>query len=229
MSSAIVTMLMTFAAAAALVPRGGPQFEGGLSRRSAVGGAAGALAALSCLPPFPAQAIKMSPAEMDARDLWSRTAPGVTLPSGVRVIEMAEGTGPLPAKGDRVWCHFKAWPKGFRSGAPADSSFMNTRPYDWILGSGGDARLPVGGDEGAVGMREGGWRRMVIPARLAYGEKGLPVGKSAYLINPNEDVYFELNMVDGGSGKCVRTLAPEGVTEVGQRRLRSISCELGKP
>ena len=37
------------------------------------------------------------------------------------------------------------------------------------------------------------------------------------------------NMVDGGSGKCVRTLAPEGVTEVGRRRLKSISCELGKP
>ena len=43
------------------------------------------------------------------------------------------------------------------------------------------------------------------------------------------DVYVELNMVDGGSGKCVRTLAPEGVSERGQRALKSISCELGKP
>ena len=41
--------------------------------------------------------------------------------------------------------------------------------------------------------------------------------------------YVELNMVDGGSGKCVRTLAPEGVSERGQRALKSISCELGKP
>ena len=36
------------------------------------------------------------------------------LPSGVRVIDMQVGEGPLPAKGERVWCHFKAWPRGFR-------------------------------------------------------------------------------------------------------------------
>ena len=145
-------------------------------------------------------------------DAWSRSgeAKGVLLPSGVRVIDMQVGEGPLPAKGERVWCHFKAWPRGFRSGPPADSSFLNTRPYDWALGNGGDGRLPAGADEGAVGMREGGWRRLVIPAKLAYGEAGLPTGRGAYLINPNEDVYFELNMVDGGSGKCVRTLATEG-------------------
>ena len=216
---------------AALVPHGPPR-EVALSRRSAVGAAGGVLAALS-LPPVPvALAIRMSPEEMDARDLWSRTGEpkGVLLPSGVRVIDMEEGTGPLPAKGARVWCHFKAWTKNFRSGQPADSSFLNTRPYDWVLGSGGTARLPAGVDEGAVGMREGGWRRLVIPAKLAYGEQGLKFGKTdTYLVAPNQDVYFELNMVDGGSGKCVRTLQPEGVSEVGQRRLRSISCELGKP
>ena len=213
---------------ALLVPNAPPR-EGGLSRRSCLG--VGALAALSCCSPLPAHA-RMSAEEMDARDLWSRTGEpkGVVLPSGVRVIDMYEGDGPLPAKGDRVWCHFKVWPNGWRSGPPADSSFLNTRPYDWALGSGGDGRLPAGADEGAVGMREGGWRRLVIPAKLAYGEQGLKFGKTdTYLVAPNQDVYFELNMVDGGSGKCVRTLQPEGVSEVGQRRLRSISCELGKP
>lgn len=212
---------------ALLVPNVPPR-QGCLSRRSCVG--VGALAALSCCSPLPAQA-RMSAEEMDARDAWSRTgeAKGIVLPSGVRVIDMQVGEGPLPAKGDRVWCHFKAWTGGYRKGPPADSSFLNTRPYDWTLGNGGDGRLPTGADEGAVGMREGGWRRLVIPAKLAYGEAGLPTGRGAYLINPNEDVYFELNMVDGGSGKCVRTLSPEGVTEVGRRRLKSISCELGKP
>jgi len=157
---------------ALLVPNAPPR-EGGLSRRSCLG--VGALAALSCCSPLPAHA-RMSAEEMDARDLWSRTGEpkGVVLPSGVRVIDMSEGDGPLPAKGDRVWCHFKVWPNGWRSGPPADSSFLNTRPYDWALGSGGDGRLPAGADEGAVGMREGGWRRLVVPAKLAYGEAGLP-------------------------------------------------------
>ena len=210
---------------ALLVPNAPPR-EGGLSRRSCLG--VGALAALSCCSPLPAHA-RMSAEEMDARDLWSRTGEpkGVVLPSGVRVIDMYEGDGPLPAKGDRVWCHFKVWPNGWRSGPPADSSFLNTRPYDWALGSGGDGRLPAGADEGAVGMREGGWRRLVVPAKLAYGEAGLTTGRGAYLINPNQDVYVELNMVDGGSGKCDKILRPEGVTAKGAENLKSLTCIQG--
>ena len=170
---------------ALLVPNAPPR-EGGLSRRSCLG--VGALAALSCCSPLPAHA-RMSAEEMDARDLWSRTGEpkGVVLPSGVRVIDMYEGDGPLPAKGDRVWCHFKVWPNGWRSGPPADSSFLNTRPYDWALGSGGDGRLPAGADEGAVGMREGGWRRLVVPAKLAYGEAGLPYPNTNPNANPNPE------------------------------------------
>ena len=89
--------------------------------------------------------------------------------------------------------------------------------------------MPIGADELAQGMREGGWRRGIIPAKLAYGERGIPFGKGAFLVEPGQDVYFELNMVDGGSGRCVRVLAPEGVSEAGQRRLKSISCKIGAP
>ena len=48
-------------------------------------------------------------------------------------------------------------------------------------------------------------------------------------VPPDEDVYFELNMVDAGSGKCLKVLAPDGVPEKGQRRLKSISCKVGAP
>lgn len=197
-----------------------------LSRREAAASVAAAAAAFA--PARPALA-RMSAEEMDALELKSLSNPGVLLPSGVRVIDVLEGTGPLPAKGDRVWSHFKVWSGGFRKGVPADSSFKDTRPYDWTLGT-PDARMLVGADEGAQGMREGGWRRLIIPARLAYGEAGLPFGtRGAYLVKPNEDVYFELNMVDGGSGKCMSVLAPDGVPEKGQRRLKSISCVRGAP
>ena len=64
----------------------------------------------------------------------------------------------------------KDGPETFPGGAHVWGN-VNTRPYDWALGSGGDGRLPAGADEGAVGMREGGWRRLVVPN--AYGAAGL--------------------------------------------------------
>jgi len=166
---------------------------------------------------------------MDALDMASRRAPGTTLASGVRVIDVREGTGPLPARGDTVWCHFKVWSRGFREGAPADSSFRDTRPYNWVLGTPTD-RVPAGFDEGVQGMREGGWRRLVVPAKLAYGHAGLRLeGRRAMVIEPDTDVYYDINMVDGGTGKCERVLRPRGVSEAGAQRLKSISCEVGKP
>jgi len=76
--------------------------------------------------------------------------------------ELYEGKGRLAEKGDRVYAHFKLWPNNFRSGAPADSSFANTRPYEWFLGQPNE-RMRKGFDEGVQGMREDGWRRIVIP------------------------------------------------------------------
>ena len=90
--------------------------------------------------------------------------------------------------------------------------------------------MPVGADEGLVGMKEGGWRRLVIPAKLAYGEAGLKAaGQKVYAVPPNTDVYFDLRLVDGGSGQCEELLHPPGVSDVGARRLKSISCTRGKP
>jgi FKBP-type peptidyl-prolyl cis-trans isomerase len=152
-----------------------------------------ALAALSiALPPLPVQALpvqavdafSLSSKEQEMLVVASKTDPGVILPSGVRVIELTEGTGPLPVTGNRVYMHFKVWVGGFGNGVPADSSFQEARPYSWLLGQ-PDARIMAGFDDGAKGMREGGWRRLVVPAVLAYGQDGLPQNsRGAYLVPP---------------------------------------------
>ena len=93
---------------------------------------------------------------VEALDLASQQPDaGYLLPSGVRVIDLVPGTGPQPEKGSRVWCHYKMWANNFRSGPVADLSFLDGRPYDWTLGESTD-RIPIGVDQGTLGMREGG-------------------------------------------------------------------------
>ena len=83
-------------------------------------------------------------------------------------------------------------------------------------------------------MREGGWRRVVVPD--AYGAAGLqkinrlPNGgrysgsKAPFVIQPHAPAYFDFIMVDGGSGRCMRLLAPPGVSEKDARKLKALTC-----
>ena len=165
----------------------------------------------------------------------SRMAEGTLLPSGIRVIDVNRGRDDarLPATGDRVYAHFKVWnSRGFRSGVPVDSSFANVKPYDWFLGS-PDERMRPGFDEGVRGMREGDWRRLVVPARLAYGEAGLlKNARGAVLVKPNEDVYVDLLLMD--SAMCDELLRPN-VPKVGRPAFahgtnqKSLLCKRGAP
>jgi len=161
---------------------------------------------------------------------------GTVLPgSGVRVVDLVVGSGPAPSVGQRVYVHYKIWSGGFRSGPVADYSFQENRPYDWVLGEPTD-RMPRGVDVGIRGMREGGWRRLVVPASVAFGEVGIrkinygPSGrfvgaKAPFVLKPGSDAYVDLILVDGGSGRCEALLRPPGVGERDARKLRSLLCE----
>jgi peptidylprolyl isomerase len=150
--------------------------------------------------PMPASAKRLADytdEEQDALDQSTRNVEGQRLPSGIRVIQVTTVEDGAPAAvGGRVYVHFKIWNRGFRAGTPADSSFVDGRPYDWILGT-PPPRIIRGIDEGMRGMREGEWRRLVVPASLAYGEVGLAKGsRGALAVQPNEDVYVDLLLCD---------------------------------
>ena len=174
----------------------------------------------------------MSTKELEALDVSSRDpAAGFLLPSGVRVIDLIQGTGPEPKRGARVYANYKVWPAGFR-GPVADWSYQDGRPYDWILGR-PDDRIPPGADEGTLGMREGGWRRLVIPNAYPTGlRRSQPVkggGRTippfaGYAITPGAFAWFDLVLVDGGSGRCEDVLRPLSMPESQALKLRSISC-----
>ena len=94
---------------------------------------------------------------------------------------------------------------------PADSSFRDQRPYDWVLGQ-PDSRIRPGFDEGALGMREGEWRRLIVPGPLAYGDEGLlrgggPRNGAVPLIAPMESVYVDVLTME--ADKCDDVLRPD--------------------
>ena len=204
--------------------------------------------AAACLPP-PRAAIAGSTAstkvtwgplsglsdeQLEALDDMSRDpTSGVTdAKSGMRVIDLVKGDGPLPAAGDRIYVHYKIWSEGFRVGKAADFSFVENRPFDYILGE-PTKRLPGPIDAGIMGMREGGWRRIYAPdafgdvglRKQSFGPQGRYTGaKAPLLIQPHAPAYVDIIMLDGGSGRCERFLRPPGVSEKERAKLKSLTC-----
>jgi FKBP-type peptidyl-prolyl cis-trans isomerase FkpA len=87
--------------------------------------------------------------------------------SGLYLQDMLEGGGAEARSGHRVSVHFVGWlPDGtlFDGVAPPDP------PMQFRLG---DREVIRGLDEGIVGMRVGGQRRIVVPASLGYGSRAV--------------------------------------------------------
>ena len=99
--------------------------------------------------------------------------------------DLVVGTGALAGPGSSVtvaytgWLHDSSRPDA--KGAQFDSGI-----YPFRLGSGAVIR---GWDQGIVGMRVGGSRRLVIPPDLAYGNQS-PGG----IIPPNATLVFDVTL-----------------------------------
>lgn len=104
--------------------------------------------------------------------------------SGLGYADIVEGTGPRPKTGDSVSVHYTGW---LRSGEKFDSSHDRGQPLVFALGRG---RVIKGWDEGVGSMRVGGKRKLVIPAHLAYGDRG-----AGGLIPPGATLVFEVELM----------------------------------
>ena len=104
--------------------------------------------------------------------------------SGLYFQEVVVGTAdPAAAKGNIVSVHYTGW---LASGRMIDTSRDDGRPFAFTLGQG---RVIPGWEEGLLGMRVGGQRRLVLPSWLAYGEEG--VGD----IPPNSVLVFDVELM----------------------------------
>ncbi|MFW5952252.1 MAG: FKBP-type peptidyl-prolyl cis-trans isomerase [Gemmatimonadota bacterium] len=104
-------------------------------------------------------------------------------PTGVYVQDLVEGEGMRADSGDIVTVHYTGW---LPQGTEFDSS-RDGEPFEFALGYG---QVISGWDQGVVGMRVGGERRLVIPPGLAYGASGTgPIPGNATLV-------FDVELLD---------------------------------
>ena len=94
----------------------------------------------------------------------------VTTPSGLRIIDVKPGTGPVPHAGQTVTVNYTGWLfVDGKKGKKFDSSLDRSEPFSFTLGQG---QVIKGWDEGLATMHVGGKRTLIIPPDLGYGASG---------------------------------------------------------
>lgn len=113
----------------------------------------------------------------------------VTLPGGLQYIDVKQGTGAALQSGDTVSVQYTGWLQS--TGKKFDSSYDHGgQPFNVTIGQG---QVIKGWDEGLVGMKMGGTRRLIIPSSLAYGDQGSPP-----TIPPKATLIFDIVAVSKG-------------------------------
>jgi FKBP-type peptidyl-prolyl cis-trans isomerase len=108
----------------------------------------------------------------------------ITTKSGLKYVEQKVGDGKTAKAGDTVDVHYTGT---LTNGKKFDSSRDRNEPFTFDLGKG---KVIKGWDEGVVGMKEGGKRKLIIPPELGYGKSG--AGK---VIPPDATLIFEVELL----------------------------------
>ncbi len=98
--------------------------------------------------------------------------------------DLTAGTGAEAVAGKNVSVHYTGT---LTDGSKFDSSHDRGEPFRFRLGAG---QVIQGWDQGVVGMKVGGKRRLTIPPELGYGARGFPP-----VIPPNSTLVFEVELL----------------------------------
>ncbi len=108
----------------------------------------------------------------------------ITTNSGLIIEDISVGSGDEASKGQTVSVHYTGW---LIDGKKFDSSKDRNDPFEFGLGQ---RQVISGWDEGVVGMRIGGTRKLTIPPDLGYGARG-----AGGVIPPNATLVFEIELL----------------------------------
>jgi FKBP-type peptidyl-prolyl cis-trans isomerase len=104
--------------------------------------------------------------------------------SGLKYEDLVVGTGATPKAGQTCSVHYTGW---LTNGSKFDSSRDRGTPFTFPIGQGSVIK---GWDEGVMGMKVGGKRKLWVPPALAYGADGYPP-----VIPPNSELVFEVELL----------------------------------
>lgn len=109
------------------------------------------------------------------------------LDGGLALIDFANPQDDVPEKGGRVYVHYTGWTA---DGHKFDSSRDKGQPWPltWPVS---EMRVIPGWQQGFDGIMKGTVRKLIIPAGMAYGERGVPRAGIA----PNATLYFNTEII----------------------------------
>jgi FKBP-type peptidyl-prolyl cis-trans isomerase FkpA len=114
-----------------------------------------------------------------------------TAPSKLEIIDTKMGNGKEAIAGSTVTVHYSGWlfdNKADKNHGTLFDSSVGKTPFSFPLGA---KRVIKGWDAGVAGMKIGGKRTLIIPAELAYGERG-----AGNVIPPNAPLVFDVELLE---------------------------------
>ena len=121
----------------------------------------------------------------------------VTTTRGLRYIPRDTGTG-----NGTAWCRFVAvnYTAYLLDGTKFDSSIDIGRA---LIFTPGERTLIDGFEQGVIGMRSCGSRRLIIPPDLAFGAQAVTNDSGRVLVPANSTVVFDIRMLEIGGEPVV--------------------------
>ena len=107
-----------------------------------------------------------------------------TTADGLKIQDEVVGSGTEAQSGNTVTVNYLGT---LENGTKFDSSYDRKTPFTTQIGVG---QVIKGWDEGIVGMKVGGKRKLIIPPSLGYGSQ------AAGSIPPNSTLIFEVELLD---------------------------------
>ena len=102
----------------------------------------------------------------------------------LKIEDLVVGTGIEAVNGKTVTVNYLGT---LTDGTKFDSSYDRGAPFSFNLGAG---EVIKGWDQGVVGMKVGGKRKLTVPSSLGYGETG-----AGEVIPPNATLIFEVELL----------------------------------